>query len=102
MSTRVFLLHTHFDQDHLNSVIAEMEILGAPTIRGYEIGNEIIAIEGCHRLRACAELGIDPVIELIDENILISELEGLDCDWSDEPIGTLGDFGNDSFSFEIS
>jgi len=101
--TTVYLLHNHFDSDHLDAVVKEMKVLGAPTIRAYELGFDglIQAIEGCHRLRACEVLGIVPNIELIAASDLISSVEGLDCDWSDEPIESIGGLDNDNINFNL-
>lgn len=64
----IALLHEHYDPDHLESVIAEMRILGAPTIRAVwmECHMMWVALEGCHRLRAAHILGLVPLIDEID------------------------------------
>lgn len=102
--TTVYLLHNHFDQDHLNAVVAEMKVMGAPTIRAYDLGfdNLIQAIEGCHRLRACEVLGITPNIELVDSGVLISDLDDLDCDWNDDSIESLGGLDNININFYLN
>jgi hypothetical protein len=49
------------------AVKAEMETLGAPIIRAYRVeGDLYYAVEGCHRLRAAAELGLVPEIDEIE------------------------------------
>lgn len=102
--TTVVLLHNHFEQDQLNAVVEEMKVMGTPTIRAYDLGfdNLIQAIEGCHRLRACEVLGITPNIDLIDPSVLISELDDLDCDWSDDSIESLGDLDNENINFDLN
>ena len=97
----IVLLHNHFDQDHLNKVIEEMKVLGAPTIRCYDLGFDgiIQAVEGSHRLRACEELEIEPIIEMIDEDARIEDL-GLDCgDNMAETVKELGDWENETMYF---
>lgn len=44
----------------LATVIGEMRSLGAPTIRVVECGDHYMALEGSHRLAACAQLGLTP------------------------------------------
>lgn len=68
MSTTIALLHKHFDADKLSSVQAEMEVLGAPTIRAvwHEGWAMWVALEGCHRLRAAHALGLMPEIEEVE------------------------------------
>ena len=102
--TTVILLHSHFEQDHLNAVVEEMKVMGAPTIRAYDLGfdNLIQAIEGCHRLRACEVLGITPDIEIVDADTPISDIEDLDVDWSDDTIESLGDLDNDNINFDLN
>lgn len=58
------------DKDKLATVTAEMETMGAPTIRAYWDGEKYIALEGTHRIAAAAALGLDVEIdecELDDE-----------------------------------
>ena len=97
----IVLLHNHFDQAKLDSVIEEMKTLGAPTIRCYDLGfdNLIQAVEGCHRLRAAEELEIEPIIEIIDEDTKI-ECLGLDCgDNMAVTVAELGDWENERVYF---
>lgn len=55
------------DKIHLAEVIEEMKVLGAPVIRVYDNGDEIVALEGYHSLAAAAALGLSPVIVRMDE-----------------------------------
>lgn len=55
------------EASHLLEVIEEMKVLGAPVIRVYDNGDEIIALEGSHRLAAAAALDLTPVIVRMDE-----------------------------------
>ena len=64
----IALVHSHFDQAHLDTVIAEMQTLGAPTIKAVwmECYGHFAALEGCHRIRAAAHLGLTPIIDEVD------------------------------------
>lgn len=103
---RVVLLHNHYDKKHLVEVMAEMEKLGVPTIRGFwNFNGDFQAIEGCHRLRAAAALGITPDFDEYDGDTLRSEFD--DLDYSDgletDPeatIDSMGDWENTSISFD--
>lgn len=97
---KLVLLHNHYDQNHLNSVIEEMKVLGAPTIRCYDLGFDglVQAIEGCHRLRACEVLGITPELDFVDGDTLLSDID-LDVDSDAETIDELGDWEN--YSIEL-
>ncbi len=55
-------LHAHFRQAHLEHVIAEMRVRGAPRLRAYFDGEVWHASEGTHRLRAAKFLGLAPVM----------------------------------------
>lgn len=65
---QIILPHDHFDAAHLESVKAQMAVLGAPTIKGVwmECYNAWVALEGSHRLRSAAELGFVPLIDEVD------------------------------------
>ena len=62
---QIALFHSHYSEEHLEAVKAEMQALGAPTIRAFwsEMHGIWLAVEGCHRLRAAAALGLTPNIE---------------------------------------
>jgi hypothetical protein len=104
--TKIALLHNHFDFGHLTSVMREMQTLGAPQIRVVHVEGDLYqAIEGCHRLRAAAALGLQPDFEELDNYTLRSEVEGLDCwdEHQDDPlaiVGSMGDWGNDTLIFD--
>lgn len=67
------------DAEHLAAVIEDMKIMGAPTIRVYNNGGEIVALEGSHRLAAAKALGLIPVIVEMDENDeMVSDLDIID------------------------
>jgi hypothetical protein len=103
---RVALAHNHFDFEHLVEVMKEMQKLGKPRIRVYHVeGNVYQAIEGCHRLRAAAALGITPDFDYRDADELRSEHNGLDYQDGEEcnpeaTIGSIGDWENDQIVFD--
>ncbi len=80
---QIALIHKHYDQAHLEAVKAQMIEMGAPTIKAVwmECYGAWAALEGCHRIRAAASLGLEPEIEEIeyDEEMTLTDL-GLDCD----------------------
>jgi len=64
----------------LASVIAEMETMGAPTIRVAQVDGDLhYALEGVHRLEAAARLGLTPTVIVLDEDDEI-EHDMDDCD----------------------
>lgn len=65
---KIILPHDHYDVEHLETVKAEMQDLGAPTIKAVwmECYGAWVALEGCHRIRAAAELGLMPEIDEIE------------------------------------
>lgn len=101
---KIVLLHNHYSKSHLAEVVEKMKRMGAPVIKAYEYDiNEPVAqaIEGCHRLRACEILGIDPEIEWID---LDAKIGDIDIDVDKDPndiVATLGALGNDAIDFDI-
>jgi len=98
---KIVLLHNHYDESHLEVVIEEMKVLGAPTIRVYDLGFDglVQAIEGCHRLRACEALGIEPNLEFVDGECPLADIDGLDVDTCAEKVCELGDWEN--YSIEV-
>lgn len=102
---KIALAHNNFDSAHLISVMSEMQKLGAPTIRVYHVDNDLYqAIEGCHRLRAAAALGITPDFDFCDADELRSEHDGLDYEDGEEcnpesTIGGIGDWENTQLIF---
>lgn len=101
----IILLHTYYDKNHLDEVKSEMQQLGAPVIRAIwdQSVGMWVALEGCHRLRAARELGLEPIIEnvgIYDESgyiddaamreLTINALTGSD-NMVDDPEATVGD-----------
>jgi hypothetical protein len=66
--------------EHVERVKAEMLTRGPPTIRVVECGDCYMAIEGCHRLIAAAELGIAPVLNVLSQEELV-EVDSLGTDF---------------------
>lgn len=75
----IALFHKHYTEKHMAEVMVEMENLGSPTIRAIwsDLYGMWLAVEGCHRIRAAKELGLEPIIEDIsnDETVAI-EIDG--------------------------
>jgi hypothetical protein len=91
---QIALLHKHFDEAHLEQVKAEMSELGAPTVKAVwmECYGVWAALEGCHRIRAAAALGLEPEIEEVEyceETTLVSL--GLDCQDHDITVANVAD-----------
>ena len=61
------------DREHLEEVKAQMETIGAPSIRVYYTGEAYIAIEGSHRVAAAYELSITPDFIEVEESDEISD-----------------------------
>ena len=53
--------------EHMDKVVMDMRVMGAPTVRAVETAHGTVAIEGAHRLAAAHELGLVPDIELVNE-----------------------------------
>lgn len=64
----------------LESVVADMRTLGAPVIRVVDCGDHYMAIEGSHRMAACALLGIAPELDVLAQHELVSSDS---LDWAD-------------------
>lgn len=75
----VYLIHAP-DPDHLKEVKAEMQRLGAPTIRVVDCGDYYMALEGAHRLTAAHELGLAPNLVVYDQEV---EIDVTIYDWYD-------------------
>ncbi len=77
----IALYHSHYNQDHLKAVQAEMQKRGAPTIKAIwsEVYNMWMAVEGCHRIRAAKALGLTPKIDDIsNQDTVIIQIDGDD------------------------
>lgn len=78
---QIALIHNHYDKAHLEAVKAEMAVLGAPAIKAVwmECWGVWAALEGCHRIRAAADLGLTVEIDAVEysEDVTSEDL-GLD------------------------
>lgn len=86
------------DQQKLGGVMAEMRIMGAPTIRVVDCGGYLMALEGVHRIAASAQLGIVPLLEILDQDELI---HADSLDWQDLRAGeqyTGGELAREAYS----
>jgi len=54
--------------------------MGAPVIRVVDCGDHYIAIEGSHRLAACARLGIAPELDVLAQDAMVAADS---LDWAD-------------------
>lgn len=78
MITTLYLIH-EIDPQKLAAVKAEMLALGAPVIRVVDCGDHYMAIEGCHRLTAAAELGVAPILTVLGQDDMV-DAESLQID----------------------
>lgn len=65
---KIALLHKHYDSSKLAAVTAQMQSMGAPTIKAVYMPNwdMWVALEGCHRLRAAHAIGFTPEIQEVE------------------------------------
>lgn len=78
--TTIYAIHAPL-ADKLAGVMAEMETLGAPTIRVVDCGDHYMALEGSHRLAAAHALGLEPILTVMDQE---DDLDITQFDWYDE------------------
>lgn len=93
----IYTIHA-VDQDKLQGVKQEMLELGAPTIRVVDCGDYYMALEGVHRMAACAELGIAPNLDVLSQADLV---DADSLDWQDLCAGekyTAGELAGEAFS----
>ncbi len=97
-----FLVHNHFEPEKLEKVVEEMKTLGTPKIRVFDLGfdNLVQAIEGCHRLRACEILEIEPELEYLDGDTMLADLDDIDYDGDAEKVCEVGDWENYNIRIE--
>lgn len=68
------------DATKLQEVIAEMRILGSPTIRVVECGDYLMALEGTHRISAASILCFPVNLVLLEQEDVV---EADTLDWQD-------------------
>lgn len=71
--TRILIAPNKTNAKHLAEVVAEMQVLGTPTIRAYWDGEKYWAVEGSHRIAAANQLGLTPIIVEVDEDDIIDD-----------------------------
>lgn len=55
-------------ESRLTEVRSEMETLGAPVVQCFELEDgKYMALEGSHRLTAAKELGLTPILDVVDK-----------------------------------
>ena len=64
--TTIYAIHAP-EGAKLMQVIAEMKVMGAPTIQVVDCGDHYMALEGSHRLAAAHALGLTPVLMIHDQ-----------------------------------
>lgn len=97
--TAVYTIHAP-TPDHLAAVKAEMLTLGAPTIRAVDCGDYLMALEGCHRIAAAHELGLEPefVVLAQDDMLDISAFDWFDsANWA-ETVYPAGEVAGELYS----
>lgn len=97
MIKTLYTIHA-VDADKLAGVIAEMRTLGAPKIRVVDCSDYYMALEGTHRLAACAVLGITPEFDVFAQDDLI---DADSLDWQDLQPGqqyTAGELAGEAYS----
>ena len=74
------------EPEKLEAVVAEMRTRGAPALRVVDCGDHYEALEGSHRLAAAAQLGLEPILEVHDQDEVI-DISGFDwfdaANWSE-------------------
>lgn len=97
--TTAYAIHAPEDEK-LEAVIAEMRVLGAPTIRAIDCGDHLMALEGSHRLAAAAALDLEPIFEIIDqgEEIDISGYDWFEAQNWDSTVYLAGEVAGELFS----
>lgn len=58
---------------HLDMVVAEMALLGAPVVRAVNCGDFWAAIEGSHRIAAAHKLGLPVFVREVGEDTVIED-----------------------------
>lgn len=95
--TTLYTIHQP-DPRKVATVQEEMRILGAPTIRVVDCSDHYVAIEGVHRLAACAALGIAPILDVLEQDDLIDPRS---LDWPDlqaDETYTAGELAGEAYS----
>lgn len=68
MGTMKIILLNKTTDSRLAEIRSEMQTLGAPVIQCFELEDgKYMATEGSHRLTAAKELGLTPILDVIDK-----------------------------------
>lgn len=93
----LYTLHA-VDQTKLAGVVAEMAVLGSPTIRVVDCGDYLMALEGVHRIAAAAQLGVALTLKVLGQDDLVAADS---LDWQDLCAGesyTAGELAGEAYS----
>lgn len=66
MTVRIYAKHLPYADGHLEKVSLDMEHAGDPTIRVIEFENNLIALEGSHRLFLANKYGLVPKVIILE------------------------------------
>ncbi|MFM7011394.1 MAG: hypothetical protein ACKO0Z_19050 [Betaproteobacteria bacterium] len=101
MHTTIIAPH-NTESAKLASVIAEMQVLGAPTIKAVDCGDYWLALEGSHRIAAAQQLGLIPTIDAYSYSDTVEH----DCeDVRSNLVADLADYlspGPDSVAYQFN
>lgn len=81
---------------HLEAVTADMQRLGAPTVRVVDCGDHYQALEGTHRLHAAQALGLAPILEVYAQDAAL-DLPAFDWFDGDEAVALAGEVAGELF-----
>jgi hypothetical protein len=95
----VYAIHKPF-ADKLSEVIAQMQMLGTPTIKVVDCGDYFMALEGSHRLAAASILGLTPnfVVYEQDDNLDISGYDWFEPQNWENTVYAAGEIAGEIFS----
>jgi|GEM_PF-1556368 len=65
MTTTLIQTAHRYNPTKLATVMDEMQVFGAPTVRAVDVGDSLLALEGVHRLEAAHRLGLTPTIVVL-------------------------------------
>ena len=66
---KIYAKHAPYEDGHLGEVVAQMRVLGPPTIKVVRYADELFALEGSHRLAAADYLGMTPIFEELEPDL---------------------------------
>lgn len=100
MTITIYAIHAP-DAEKLKAIIAEMQVLGAPTIEVIDCGDYYQSLEGSHRLAAANVLGLTPTLIVHDQDEMLNVTkydwyEG--SNWATEFVYPAGEVAAELFS----